>query len=110
MGAYLGITGRPLLVDYDFEWDPKKARTNVEKHGGAFEDAVSVFGHPCTLNMYDSGHSESEDRWVTLGISRSGRLLVVCHTFNEEPGEAATIRIFSARRPTLKETRSYEEG
>ena len=58
--------------------------------------------------MYDPDHSESEDRWVTLGISGSGRLLVVCHTFNEESGGAATIRIYSARRPTSKETRSYE--
>ncbi len=96
-------------MDYNFEWDPKKARSNLKKHGVAFEEATTVFQDPRALNMYDPDHSESEDRWVTLGISRSGRLLVVCHTFDEEPGGSATIRIYSARRPTSKETQSYEE-
>ena len=75
-----------------------------------FEDAATVFGDPRALNMYDPDHSESEDRWVTPGISRSGRLLVVCHNVNAAPGGAATARIVSARRPTSQETRSYEEA
>lgn len=97
-------------MEYNFEWDPTKARSNREKHGVAFEEAATLFRDPRALTVYDPDHSESEDRWVTLGISGSGRLLVVCHTFKEEAGEAATLRIYSARRPTLAETRSYEEA
>ena len=95
---------------YNFEWDPKKARSNFENHRVAFEEAATVFRDPRVLNMYDPDHSESEDRWVTLGISSSGRLLVVCHTFDEELEESITIRIYSARRPTSSETRTYEEA
>lgn len=97
-------------MDYNFEWDPQKARSNREKHGVAFEEAATVFRDPRALNMYDPDHSESEDRWITLGISGLGRLILVCHTFDEEPGESVTIRIYSARRPTSKETRRYEEA
>lgn len=97
-------------MDYNFEWDPKKARSNIKKHGVTFEEAATAFQDPRMLNMYDPDHSELEDRWVTLGISRSGRLLVICHTFHEKPAEAVTVRIYSARRPTSKETHRYEEA
>lgn len=97
-------------MEYNFEWDPTKARSNREKHGVTFEEAATVFRDPRALSVYDPDRSESEDRWVTLGISGSGRLLVVCHTFREEAGEAATLRIYSARRPTRAEMRSYEEA
>lgn len=97
-------------MDYNFEWDPTKARSNQEKHGISFVEATTVFRDPRALNMYDPDHSESEDRWVTLGISGSGRLLLVCHTFHEEPNESATIRIYSARRPTSTESMNYKEA
>ena len=97
-------------MDLNFEWDAGKARSNLEKHRVTFEDAATVFEDPSALNMYDPDHSESEDRWVTLGIAGSGRLLVVCHTFHEEPGRVITVRIFSARRSTSKEARTYAEG
>lgn len=95
---------------YNFEWDHQKARSNLEKHKVAFEEAATVFRDPRALNMYDPDHSESEDRWITLGIGSSGRLLVVCHTFNEESEESVLVRIYSARRPTSKESRSYERA
>jgi uncharacterized DUF497 family protein len=75
----------------------------------AFEETATVFRDPRALNMYDLDHSESQDRWVTSGISSSGRLFVVCHTFDEEPEESVTIRIYSARRPISRETRKYEK-
>jgi uncharacterized DUF497 family protein len=78
-------------MDYNFEWDPKKARSKREKQGVAFEEAATVFRDPRALNMYDPDHSDTEDRWVTLGVSGSGRLLVVCHTYIEEPGDSAAI-------------------
>ncbi len=99
-----------MFMDYNFEWDPTKARSNREKLGVAFEEAATVFRDPRALTAYDPDHSESEERWITLGNSGSGRLLVVCHTFREEAGEAATLRIYSARRPTPVETRSYGEA
>jgi uncharacterized DUF497 family protein len=107
---YTSLLGDQFLMEYNFQWDPAKARSNREKHGVAFEEAATVFRDPRALTVYDPDHSESEDRWVTLGISGSGRLLVVCHTYKEEPDEAAAIRIYSARRPTPAETRSYEEA
>ena len=95
-------------MDIDFDWDPDKANTNIQKHGITFEEAATVMRDPRAMNMYDPDHSESEDRWITLGLSRPGRLLVVCHTFHEKPGAPLTIRIYSARRPTSKETKIYE--
>jgi len=87
-------------MDYNFEWDPTKARSNRDKHAVAFEEAATVFRDSRAATMYDPDHSRTEDRWITLGISNVGRLLVVYHTFHDESGEAAAIRICSAgRRP-----------
>jgi len=61
------------------------------------------------VTIYDSGHSDSEDRWITPGISAIGRVLVVCHTFREESEKSATIRIFSSRKATKPEMRQYKE-
>jgi len=95
-------------MDIDFDWDPDKAKSNLQKHEITFEEAATVMRDPLAMNMFDPDHSESEDRWITLGLSSSGRLLVVCHTFSENPDVAVTIRIFSARRPTSKEINIYE--
>ncbi len=94
-------------MDYNFEWDPKKARANRDKHAVAFEEAATVFLDPKSATIYDPEHSQTEERWITLGISTSGRLLVVCHTFHDEPGKTAAIRIYSARKATRHETRIY---
>ena len=72
-----------------------------------FEEAVTVVRDPRAMNMYDPDHREQEERWITLGISSSGRLLVVCHTFSEATG-SVTTRIYSARRATSKEISTYE--
>lgn len=95
-------------MDYSFERDPTKARSNREKHAVGFEEAASVFQDPKAATMYDPDHSQTEERWITLGISSSGRLLVVCHTFHDESGEAAAIRIYSARKASRDETNIYE--
>ncbi|HYT90316.1 MAG TPA: BrnT family toxin [Gemmataceae bacterium] len=88
-----------------FEWDEKKARTNLKKHGVSFEEAATVFGDPLSLTIGDPVHSEEEDRFVTLGESDRGRLLVVVST---DRGEK--IRIISARVATRRERTDYEEG
>jgi len=66
---------------YNFEWDPKKAKTNRTKHKVSFELAATVFKDPRAISRYDDEHSGDEDRWITLGIASNGHLLVVHHTF-----------------------------
>ncbi len=96
-------------MDYNFDWDPNKARSNQNKHGVNFEEAATVFRDHMALSIYDQDHSYVEDRWITLGISSKGRLLVVCHTFRKEIKESATIRIFSSRKTTKQESKQYGE-
>jgi uncharacterized protein len=88
-----------------FEWDPKKAASNLRKHGVSFEEAATVFEDDLSLTGDDPDHSVDEPRQVTFGISSAGHLLVVLHT---ERGER--IRIISARTVTGPERRIYEEG
>jgi hypothetical protein len=70
-----------MPFQYNFEWDPAKARSNLKKHGVSFETAVAVFRDPQALTVFDEEHDEDEDRWVTLGAVEEEGLLVVIHTF-----------------------------
>jgi uncharacterized protein len=101
--------GRGDRAQYNFEWDTEKARVNQAKHDVSFEEAATVFCDQQMLTIYDEEHSEHEQRWTTVGLSATGRVLVVCHTFREEPQESAVIRIYSARRATRRERQQYEE-
>lgn len=94
-------------MNYNFEWDPIKARDNQIKHGVDFDEAATIFRDSKALSIFDPDHSETEDRWITMGISEKGRLLIVNHTFREESGEEVTIRIISSRKATKKETNKY---
>jgi uncharacterized DUF497 family protein len=98
-----------MKVNYNFEWDPRKAQDNREKHGVAFDEAATVFADLKALSIFDPDHSESEDRWITMGISEKGRLLMVIHTFREERKDSVTIRIVSSRKATKQETKTYRE-
>lgn len=93
---------------YNFEWDPAKAKENLRKHGISFEQATSVFRDPKALTFFDEEHSESEDRWVTLGRSDRENLLVVIHTFHEISGNEFDVRLISARSATRREQKDYE--
>jgi uncharacterized protein len=95
---------------FEFDWDPAKAESNRSKHGVAFEDAMGVFGDPLALSRLDEDSGASEERWVTMGRNPAGNLLLVVHTYAELSAEQAAIRIISARRPTRREVRQYEEG
>ena len=88
-----------------FEWDKEKAKRNLEKHGVSFHEAVTVFGDPLAVTFNDPDHSIGEYRYLTFGLSRVDRLLVVSHT--EEQGY---MRIINARVMTKKEQRIYEKG
>jgi len=86
------------------EWDDEKARQNARKHHVPFEEAATVFSDPLSLTIDDPLHSSQENRFITVGRSNRGTLLVVAHT---ERGD--TIRIISARRATRSERNNYEE-
>jgi uncharacterized protein len=88
-----------------FDWDPRKAAANLRKHAVSFEEASTAFADDYSLTGADPDHSVGEERFITFGMSQSGRLLVVSH---REQGD--TIRIFSARRATRSERKLYEEG
>ena len=95
-------------MQYNFEWDPKKARTNASKHGVTFEEATKVFNDPMAMTVFDEESSNDEDRWVTLGQINGQHYLVVVHTYRDEANERITIRMISARPATKNEIRQYE--
>lgn len=88
----------------DFEWDASKARYNVVKHGVSFEDAITVFDDIFLYTFDDPDHSDQENRSLTIGLAKSGKLLIVSHTKRNR------IRIISARELTKRERKFYEEG
>jgi hypothetical protein len=95
---------------YIFEWNPNKAKENLRKHRVSFDRAATVFLDPNILSIFDTDHSEEEDRWDTLGIDSSGIVLIVVHTFEQIDNTRCKIRIISARRATNKENEQYLEG
>jgi uncharacterized protein len=88
-----------------FEWDPNKARLNLKSHGVSFDEAGTAFRDPLSHTIDDPLHSEDEERFVLIGRSIQGRLMVVVHT---ERGDR--IRIISARLATKRERFRYEEN
>ena len=88
-----------------FEWNKNKAKGNIRKHGVSFEEAATVFGDPLSLTINDPLHSNEEERFIIVGESNKGRLLVVVHT-----EQGYKIRIISARIATRGEIRTYEKG
>ena len=96
-------------MNYDFEWDPDKAKSNQRKHGVGFDQAATVFHDPRAVSVFDDAHSKTEDRWITLGVSAGRGLLVVHHTFEEMNENTIRIRIFSSRKATKNEAGQYGE-
>lgn len=89
----------------NFEWDPQKAESNQKKHGVSFQEAASVLGDALSTTYPDPDHSVREHRFITVGMSRLGRVLIVAHT---DRGD--NVRIISARKTTRQERRYYEES
>lgn len=87
-----------------FTWDPEKATANLRKHGVDFLEAMTAFGDPFSVSIPDPEHSVTEERWLLMGSSSAGRILVVAHTDRRNE-----IRIINARLATKGERRSYEE-
>jgi len=92
-------------MDLNFEWDDEKAKKNLRNHQVDFDEAKSVFKDPFLITYPDPKHSIGEQRYLNIGLSTRGRVLIVVHT---ERGE--NIRITSCRKATTSERRDYEEG
>lgn len=88
-----------------FEWDSHKAERNILKHGISFADATTAFGDPLSLTRFDPDHSTDEDRFLLLGATQTGRLIVVSHTHR-----SGIIRLISARLASRRERRTYAGG
>ena len=87
----------------EFEWNANKAASNVAKHGVTFAEAMTVFGDPLELTIADPHHSQGELRFLSIGLSAAGRLLVVAYAERE-----GRTRIINAREATPRERRQYE--
>ena len=94
---------------YCFDWDPNKAKINLRKHKVGFEQASSLFLDSRMITIFDTEHSEYEDRWVTIGIDKNGILLVIVHNFQQIDNNCFKIRIVSARKATRMEIKQYRK-
>ena len=88
----------------NFEWDEKKAAFNLSNHGISFEEAKTVFEDPVYLDFFDPDHSHEEQRYIIIGQSSKGRLIIVSYAEHDR-----MIRIISARKATRRERLDYEE-
>jgi hypothetical protein len=88
-----------------FEWDEGKAKANLKKHRVGFDEATTVFTDLFSITIHDPDHSADEQRYIDIGSSDKGRVLVVVYT---ERG--SKIRIVSCRKATPSERKLYEEG
>lgn len=95
------------MADLRFEWDPRKARSNLAKHGVSFEEASSAFYDEDALIIPDPDHSDEEDRFILLGLTSGVRVVVVVHCYRESD---EVIRLISARKATRRESGYYEGG
>jgi uncharacterized protein len=100
--ALAAVYNRAYTVAMQFEWDERKASSNVRKHGIHFADAVAVFEDDAALTIPDE--FPREERFVTIGTDAFGRVLVVVYTYRGEQG----ICLISARKATARERRQYE--
>ena len=92
------------MPDLRFVWDPAKDKANHRKHGISFEEAQTAFLDENAKLYFDPDHSESEDRFILLGISFQLRVLIVCHCYREKD---LVIRIISARKADKSEQGVY---
>ena len=96
---------RESIMKLNFEWDEEKANANLKKHKVSFDEATAIFADPFSITISDIDHSVDEQRYIDIGSSDNGRVLVVVYA---ERG--SNIRIISCRKATLSERKCYEEG
>ncbi len=88
----------------EVEWDPDKAASNMQKHSVSFDEAKTVFDDPLFITVVDLEHSQDEERYITIGMSDRGQLLLVAHA-----DRGGLIRVISARKATKREERFYAD-
>ena len=96
------------MFRHHVSWNPVKARNNRTKHRVTFEQAATALNDPLASSVRDADHGEYEERWVTVGRTAGGMLIVVVHTYHEVGVDAANVRIISARPAGKRERRQYE--
>jgi hypothetical protein len=94
--------------ELDITWDAAKAQANIVKHSVTFAQATTVLLDPLALTVFDADHSDTADRWFTLGRSSDGQLLAVAHTYQPSESDRIRVRIISARKATRREREQYE--
>ena len=95
---------------FQFEWDEVKADANSRKHGVTFDLASTVFLDPRLLTVADLEHSDTEERWFSVGCASNGAVLSVVYLWSAADPAATNIRLISARKSTPAESRQYQEG
>ena len=95
---------------FQFDWDEKKAAANLRKHGVSFELASSIFGDPRILTLADTTHSESEERWFSIGMAGTGAMMSVAYLWTDAGAGLIRIRLITARHATAAEIRYYTES
>ena len=91
-------------MELEFEWDPEKEKSNIEKHGVSFHEGATVLGDSLSWTFPDPDHSVGEERFLTIGLSVQGRVVIVSHT-----DRGVKTRIINARPATPHERKDYEE-
>jgi len=94
------------MADLEFEWNSRKEKSNVKKHGVSFEDVKAAFYDETAIVFHDPDHSDEEDRFILLGLSVKAGVLVVCHCVRDDD---LVVRIISARRANKREETNYWE-
>ena len=92
------------MTELRFEWDKRKEKANIKKHGISFGEARTAFYDENAIQFFDPDHSDDEDRFILLGISFKLKILIVCHCFRESD---TVIRIISARKADSHEENEY---
>ncbi|MCP4698267.1 MAG: BrnT family toxin [Gammaproteobacteria bacterium] len=93
------------MYELRFEWDERKSKANIKRHGVSFDEARSAFYDEKAIQFFDPDHSDEEDRFILLGMSLKLRVLVICHCVRESE---TAIRIISARKADKAEKRDYQ--
>ncbi len=95
---------------FDIFWDDAKANSNLAKHGVTFAQAATVMLDPLAMTVFDAAHSQTEERWFTLGLASDGRLLAIAHTYHFIDEQNIQVRLISAREATRHERQAYEHA
>lgn len=90
-------------MNYNFEWNPDKANSNLAKHKVSIERAATIFLDSFAISLFDDDHSHDEDCWIIMGKDKSGILIVAAHTFRKINAGSCGIRSISARKANRKE-------